>query len=370
MEKRLTGPRSSIGSVLFCTGLLVSTCTGQILSQAPLPVELSTLQYFTTLVPKYSAMTVLTPNLGESRLFQSNEKNVRSFLTVDAIGIHVPETLEGLNGPKATYGFRPETKFRKYGVAPTLISSRNSLAERILGINQKEGHFYVARQSLNKAGDATKSIALDMTYGDLRCEVTINGKSVLAKIEFDVHESLVVSQQFYAEAFGFQGEQSIEKRRLCNDLDFCGTQIPNAVVLITKSDSSPITIGFDLIRRLHSEFSFEPGTPEWTWVEAPVGFQMPNQYRFDFIGYMTPRGLQIDDVMSWGVAAGILLNGDVVSEIGRRNVRQRLVCYCQEAIANEIVSGGSLKLSRAGKWISLRLPGDPDAIKKRIGAFR
>lgn len=356
----------SMCAVIIHTALLFSNSIGQTLSHAPLPVELSTLQCFTTLVPKYSGMMLLTPNMGESRIFQADEKNIKLFLTIDSAGIQLPEPFYGLDGPKATYGFRPENQFRKYGVAATLISSRSALAEKVLGINQKENHFYLAKKSIIKNGSLTKSIAFDTSYGDLRCHVTINGKSVLAKVEFDVHESLIVSKQFYSDAFDFRGEELNKRRHLIHELNFCGTMITDAIVVIAKSETSPLTIGFDLIRRLHSEFSFIAGEAEWAWIQVPVGFQMPNQYRFDFVGYMTPKGLEIDEVASWGIASGILQDGDLVSEIGGRPVRQRLVCYCLEAVANEIIEGGSLKLLRGEKWMKHRLPGDRDATKRRI----
>jgi hypothetical protein len=288
-------------------------------------------------------MNFIVPSNLESRHFAFQKSRTMARCLINADGLTASESLvHTVTNEKSPLG-SGDTLFLLQGGVPATVYGRNHFYGMHIGINQEQNRSYLSEKSRLPVDTTVKTMPLDTKFGDLRCNVTINGREHLAKIEFDLEQSLAMTATQFQEMF--PDESSSDGVRKLNHIHFFDTEISDVAVLMRDDRFAPISIGFDLVRRLQSEFLFEPEKSRWQFVPQPA-YVMPNRFRFDFDASMTGRGLRIDAVYSWGIAVGHLRKGDILKKINGVPVHGSLICILEERVAEVIATGGRLNLIR------------------------
>jgi hypothetical protein len=329
-------------SMLVAVDLLVQVSKGDDF-ECELSPRHPLMTIFHNVSPEYVWMNYLVPSNLESRYFANPEKpSIWSLINPDGniCSEHLIPTVSESGSPKAS---SEDVLFQRLGGVPGLVYGRNHFFGKLIGINQVRNQFYLSDKSRLPFDQSVKTIPLDTKFGDLRCQVKINGQEMLAKIEFDLEQSLAMHPAQFQRMF--PDESKSDGVCKLKRINFFDSEISDVAIQLKDDPFAPVSIGFDLVRRMQSEFLFEQEQSRWQFVPTPA-YVMPNRFRFDFDSSMTRRGLRIDAVHSWGIAVNQLETGDIVVKINGVPVRRSLICILQERIAEVLLTGGQLDLIR------------------------
>jgi hypothetical protein len=246
---------------------------------------------------------------------------------------------------------------REFGVVPSATFGKPSVVGLVMGLSLDENRFYL---SLSSEFEARKlevdSIVVEGREDGLFVHTDLNGISIEAKLNFVSPHGLRMSKDNANTLFGDTLVTMSENRGYIGCCSILGRTIHGTTVEYQEPPSYEIEIGFDILKRLKSEFV--PWFTGYHWkIAKDVPPVKPNSlYKFDFDSTMDEFAMHIARVYPWGLVHELLRDGDTVLSVNGALVRRIPKFMVQEMIAKTAVSGGVVRVIRQNRERDVEFP--------------
>jgi hypothetical protein len=246
---------------------------------------------------------------------------------------------------------------REFGVVPTATIGKPIITGMVMGLSLDEHRFYLTLSSEFEASKLeVDCFVVECRDGGLFVKTELNGNLVEAKLNFVSRHGLRMSKKYADILFGDNLVSMSESRGYIGSCSILGKTVHGTTLEIQESLSDDIEIGFELMKRLKSEFVPWFTGYKWNIVKDLPPVELKSLYRFDFDSTMDEFSMRIVRVYPWGLVRELLRDGDTVLSVNGALVRRIPKYMVEEMITNTAVSGGVVRVIRDGRERDVEFP--------------